>query len=171
MAIWKSSSVSTKSTTAVCPIETQKAVPAFTLPLRRIAFLFLRQSTRTMEVSRKGSFGSEFFWFREELLWIEIYNSSDNQKKPISLFKLTHSLCSDLNILDNEGNTPMHDAVHSNACDSLNFLLENDANSTILNNDLYAPLHLAALLNKVGWTFRCCFFSICSKIAQRREIA
>lgn len=44
----------------------------------------------------------------------------------------------------------MHDSIHSNACDSLNFLLEHDANSSILNAELYAPLHLAALLpNKV----------------------
>ena len=47
----------------------------------------------------------------------------------------------------------MHDAIHSNACDSLNFLLENNADSSILNNDLYAPLHLAALLNKVDKSF------------------
>lgn len=43
----------------------------------------------------------------------------------------------------------MHEAVTNNACDSLDFLLENDADSSILNNELYAPLHLAALCNKV----------------------
>ena len=40
VAIWKNSSVSTKSTTVVCPTETQKAVPACTLPPRQIAFPF-----------------------------------------------------------------------------------------------------------------------------------
>ena len=43
----------------------------------------------------------------------------------------------------------MHEAIQNNACDSLNFLLENKADSSILNNELYAPIHLAALLNKV----------------------
>ena len=59
----------------------------------------------------------------------------------------------------------MHDAVHNNACDSLDFLLEKNANSTILNNDLYAPLHLAALLNKVRIAQRLLFECPSSSIA------
>ena len=55
----------------------------------------------------------------------------------------------DLNIQDNEGNTPLHYAVENNAVDTLSCLLKAGANTSILNNDQNGPIHLAVQLNRI----------------------
>lgn len=50
---------------------------------------------------------------------------------------------------DNDGNTALHEAVRRNADDAICLLLQLGANCTILDNQHYAPLHIAAQLEKV----------------------
>lgn len=68
---------------------------------------------------------------------------------PVCLFILSYHLYFhlDLNATDNRGNTPLHTAVKNDQPASITFLLDNGADSTILNDDQLAPIHLAVDAN------------------------
>ncbi|XP_078397355.1 transient receptor potential cation channel subfamily A member 1b [Cetorhinus maximus] len=52
-----------------------------------------------------------------------------------------------LNVIDCNGNTPLHWAAEKNQTHCAQTLLDKGANANILNNALMSPLHLAVLLN------------------------
>ncbi|KAL4717669.1 hypothetical protein ACJJTC_000818 [Scirpophaga incertulas] len=56
----------------------------------------------------------------------------------------------DLNCRDNSGNTPLHVAVENEALDAIEFLLQQHAQTDVLNEKTQAPIHLATELNKVS---------------------
>ena len=56
---------------------------------------------------------------------------------------------SDINLIDQQGNTPLHRAILGEHCDSINLLLNHGADSSVLNNDQMAPIHLAVEVNAV----------------------
>ena len=49
--------------------------------------------------------------------------------------------------MDQEGNTPLHRAVVGEHSDSINLLLNHGADSSVLNEDHMAPIHLAVDVN------------------------
>lgn len=56
----------------------------------------------------------------------------------------------DPNVQDCTGNTALHHAVENNALEALACLLSRGANSSILNNEMFGPIHMATQLNKIG---------------------
>ncbi len=56
----------------------------------------------------------------------------------------------DINAQDENGDTALHYAVKNDAVESLSCLLKNNANVSILNNDMNGPIHTAVILNKVN---------------------
>ena len=52
-------------------------------------------------------------------------------------------LFSDINAVDKIGNTPLHWAVKYNHPASIDFLIQHGATTTLLNEQMMAPLHLA----------------------------
>ncbi|KAK8757332.1 hypothetical protein V5799_005036 [Amblyomma americanum] len=52
-------------------------------------------------------------------------------------------------MLDYEDNTPLHSACEHEACDAITFLIENGADTSVLNKNVQSPLHLSTQLNKV----------------------
>ncbi|XP_023223427.1 transient receptor potential cation channel subfamily A member 1-like [Centruroides sculpturatus] len=54
-----------------------------------------------------------------------------------------------IDMKDSQGNTALHVAVLNDSYETLKCLLKYDADSTLLNNDLKAPIHLATEYNKV----------------------
>ena len=56
---------------------------------------------------------------------------------------------SDINLVDQQGNTPLHRAILGEHCNSINLLLNHGADSSVLNNDQMAPIHLAVEVNAV----------------------
>ncbi|XP_067833241.1 transient receptor potential cation channel subfamily A member 1-like [Heptranchias perlo] len=58
-----------------------------------------------------------------------------------------HADFEDLNIIDCNGNTPLHWATEKNQAHCVQTLLDRGANPNILNNALMSPLHLAVFLN------------------------
>lgn len=60
-----------------------------------------------------------------------------------------HKCSVDLDVQDNDGNTPLHYAVESSAIDALSCLLQCGANCSIVNNEQNGPIHLATQMNKV----------------------
>ncbi|KAK5642668.1 hypothetical protein RI129_008835 [Pyrocoelia pectoralis] len=56
----------------------------------------------------------------------------------------------DLNMQDNLGNTPLHVAVEAEALDAVDYLLQLEVNTSILNEKKQAVIHLVTELNKVG---------------------
>lgn len=55
----------------------------------------------------------------------------------------------DINLADNEGNTALHEAARNDAADAVQLLISAGANAAQLNEELYAPLHVAAQLEKL----------------------
>ena len=47
------------------------------------------------------------------------------------------------------GDTAMHQAVMNNSIECLSLLIESGANSSILNNEMNGPIHVAVILNQV----------------------
>lgn len=54
-----------------------------------------------------------------------------------------------INEQDNNGDTPLHHAVLGNAVECVKFLMEKNANTSLLNNDMNGPIHMAVIMNKV----------------------
>jgi transient receptor potential cation channel subfamily A protein 1 len=54
-----------------------------------------------------------------------------------------------LNIQDNDGNSALHEAVRTDAADAVCLLLQLGADCTLVDTQQYAPLHVAAQLEKV----------------------
>ncbi|XP_061382460.1 transient receptor potential cation channel subfamily A member 1 isoform X1 [Danaus plexippus] len=55
-----------------------------------------------------------------------------------------------LDIADNAGNTPLHLAVENESLDAIDFLLQQNVDTSSLNEKRQAPIHLATELNKVS---------------------
>lgn len=55
---------------------------------------------------------------------------------------------SDINVTDNEGNTPLHLAAAKGLRKSVRYLLTKKANANVLNNLRWAPVHVAIMENK-----------------------
>lgn len=55
----------------------------------------------------------------------------------------------DMNVQDSLGNTALHYAVENNALQALACLLGRGANSSIINNEQFGPIHLATQLNRI----------------------
>ena len=53
-----------------------------------------------------------------------------------------------LNMIDHNGDTALHFAVMNNSIKSLSILIEAGADSSILNKDMNAPIHMAVILNQ-----------------------
>ena len=59
------------------------------------------------------------------------------------MFFFSFSFFADINAQDKIGNTPLHWAVKHNQPKAIDYLIEQGANTTILNEQNMAPLHLA----------------------------
>lgn len=55
----------------------------------------------------------------------------------------------DINSRDINGDTPLHHAVMANSVESLSLLIESGADSSLLNNEMNGPIHVAVILNRV----------------------
>ena len=58
-------------------------------------------------------------------------------------------LFSELNLQDQHGNTPLHLAVCAGHTKCIDYLLNSGADSSVLNEELAAPIHLAVELNAI----------------------
>ncbi|XP_036293033.2 transient receptor potential cation channel subfamily A member 1 [Pipistrellus kuhlii] len=56
---------------------------------------------------------------------------------------ISDSSCDVLNVMDSDGNTPLHRATEKNQVESVRFLLSKGANPNLQNHSMMAPLHLA----------------------------
>jgi len=57
-------------------------------------------------------------------------------------------LVTDIDVCDSSGNTALHEAVDVENKESIDFLLNHGADSTIMNKRHMAPIHMAAEINK-----------------------
>lgn len=73
----------------------------------------------------------------------------------------------ELNAQDKQGNTPLHVAVKVQQTASIDFLVQHGADSTILNDDSLAPIHLAVELNAVKSLKVCNFSSLIFNIGSK----
>ncbi|EEC15332.1 transient receptor potential cation channel, putative, partial [Ixodes scapularis] len=55
----------------------------------------------------------------------------------------------DLGMLDYEDNSPLHSACEHEAADAISFLIDNGADTSLLNKNTQSPLHVSTQLNKV----------------------
>ena len=55
-----------------------------------------------------------------------------------------------MNMMDHNGDTALHFAVMNNSIKCLSILIEAGADSSILNNDMNAPVHMAVILNQTN---------------------
>ena len=65
-------------------------------------------------------------------------------------FIVEHSEMDVLNMMDHNGDTALHFAVMNNALKCLSILIEAGADSSILNHDMNAPVHMAVILNRTS---------------------
>ena len=83
-------------------------------------------------------------------------------------FPLWNNVYADINAQDHNGDTALHFAVMNNAVDCLSYLIESGANSSILNNEMNGPIHVAIIMNQVDilkvriYSITCC---ICGTVS------
>ncbi|CAG7728426.1 unnamed protein product, partial [Allacma fusca] len=70
-------------------------------------------------------------------------------KNHVGILKIIAKIETQFGDPDEDGNTPLHFAVDSEAVDAISFILTHGADGDVLNKKLQSPLHLAAELGRV----------------------
>ncbi|CAN8005907.1 unnamed protein product, partial [Ixodes pacificus] len=71
-------------------------------------------------------------------------SASLSPQRPLHAFALEY-----LGMLDYEDNSPLHSACEHEAADAISFLIDNGADTSLLNKNTQSPLHVSTQLNKV----------------------